>query len=465
MKSTIAIPAALAASSQTVSPELFNASVTCLRGIDHLTRVSGKSVGIGMVRFRQATVKTKNGKHMRGFNLGKLAKPAIDHLISLGLLECDNKARWGHKFEAKTYCYTLLPVDEYELIEFDADMLPTISRDRDAHRKKLNDVSKSFTFDYKAAHSDLISRPHGWDDHTRAHSARISNDFSMGVDYRAYTIRDKSGNRYHSPYTNQPKKLDKYLVMKTRGRGANRSDLVTIDIANAQPLFLLAAVPYLLDEQGKFRPFGKHGKYDPRIELVHRIRERDLTADTESLTGYADLLAAAQEGRFYERMGAVLKPEHMDGDQFKSDEYRTEMKQAILEELYSRTNRVKSPFRELIEAKYPWLAYVLKEARKLKTPNGARQDFTKSSKERHGKTLSLMMQHVESHAIIDHGIQWLMSHTECKCLTRHDSITTTPEQADNAAEALRCGLYFLGVNGNLQVTQTSNGSSISRVAA
>ena len=223
-----------------------------------------------------------------------------------------------------------------------------------------------------------------------------------------------SYGRLHTPITRLKREARRFLTIEGK-------ELVEVDIANSQPLFLSQLILNFRNNNKDFYSTSSSNYCDsgPSIMASMGLFPVTESQDREGLRAderrYIEL---CEEGRLYE----VL----MEAGGFTD---RQKMKDDLYHEVFYGQTRIQGPVKDIFRKLFPNVYEVILAAKK--------KDY------RH---LSHRLQKAESDLIIQTVCRRLMlDHPDIPVLTIHDSILTTPEHHSTVAEFIRQAFAAVGL--------------------
>lgn len=227
------------------------------------------------------------------------------------------------------------------------------------------------------------------------------------------------------------------LVRSTLHLGGN--NLVEIDIANSQPLFLALLVLHFRSNKDKtldYKTFKNENNFDilspspylriTQCNVLQEITGYEFTSIRQKLAkDEQKYLALCEEGRLYEYLQEMLGIERMS---------RKEFKRQFFQVLFG-ANSYHTEFRQLFRELFPQLSKVIHRHKRRKP-----------------QYLAQLMQWYESNFVIGTVCRRLMeNHPEFPVLTIHDSILTTAPHAETVKSIIEQEFSNLGLFPTLKI--------------
>lgn len=246
---------------------------------------------------------------------------------------------------------------------------------------------------------------------------------------QSLTSRDTTSFRFHSPLTSLNRDFRKYLR-------CDNEILGQIDIKNSQPFFLIA----LLNE--KFWYLDNPPLQRFLNDKIERSTKKGLLSLSEVTKGLKQIdpdekalyIKLVKEGTFYDYLLDKMKTDVKT--KFKEEIDRDSAKKLFLWLAYVKNTKQYSP------VKSEW-TYIYKPV--VKIPKHIFKDNFKTInsflyviKKHCHKRLPIILQHIESHCVLDLVYKRLVNeHPNFPCYTIHDSIVSLPEHLTDIKEIMR----------------------------
>lgn len=230
------------------------------------------------------------------------------------------------------------------------------------------------------------------------------------------TRNEKSDFRLHTVLTNFKKIFKPFVTYDSK-------KLVAFDLKNSQPYFLVYLISNLMSSSSRYVVGLFRKVYGVRLfSFMSPILEKTLSSKgfTEE---FSQLQKWVLEGRLYENLALILKPEKCFTGGFTNIVFVKELKSKHPISFDTERELLKSVFIRALFCKNDSTdEYYLKLKEKL--PNI--MAVLEILKEEDNAHLSRLLQNIESHCIIDYVTKKIAKeHPEMPLFTIHDSIATT----------------------------------------
>jgi len=323
-----------------------------------------------------------NGKTLLSI-IGGRYKYYITHLVNAGIIETNNLFLVGEKSKGYRFTEKYRNVKFKRVIIMDKNIIKKITSFKDYLKIGIRLPQHKYIYDC-LNHISIQENEARYFIEQSSTTAEQYNSYSISIDMIAgknyFFVADKTAGRVHNNITNLPSDLRPFLRY-------NNQELVEIDIANSQPfLFNLLIIDYFINNT-------QPSPYLPP------------SYDNQYSTSYPDIILYKEltsNGKFYEYMMQYLPI--MGRDEFKKKLFGRIFYNDDKKFLYEEW----SIFQDI----FPTVAHII--------------SFYKRN---NYKDLAISLQKVEADIIINRIVIRLEKES-IYCLTIHDSILTTPNNAE-----------------------------------
>lgn len=368
----------------------------------------------------------------------------LNFLIGIGAAEKKNYSTTSKKCNAYRFKYESFDFDSDYIHEIEIALKPkyySVDSNCSHLTKWLDKRLEIDYFNFKLSKYSIVEKQKNQKDYDKAVLKALNYKMSLldiKNEYFRASRNPKSDNRLHTNLTNFPKKLRQFITY-------DGWDLVTYDIKNSQPYFLMIFLE-MFDKVRIKKIFKRI--YSSNIGTMSDKISKTLSCK-EFQKEYKRLKDLILNGKLYEFLTEIMDfkvkndkflVKSYDKDSDKNyfnpfDSKREACKQVFMQILYS-PNRRKSKQYKQFEGEFPKFCELL---HLLKTSTNRKDSYKKFPK---------LLQHIEADCVLDFITKKITKeHPNMPIYTIHDSITTIECFSDILYKNLK--IYFNEYSGGI----------------